>query len=225
MKTKIIAIVLSVVCLFGLPEKVRAQIPIIDAIKGAVKKVIKAIDLKIQRQQNKVIWLQNAQKVLENEMAKLKLNEISDWSQKQKEIYRKYFDELQQVKGLISYYQRIREITAKQTRLVGEYNRAWSLLRNDKHFTAKEIEYMGSVYKGILSETAKNIDQMLLVVNSFKTQMTDAKRLELINAAAERTEQNYSDLQSFNQQNAVLSLQRSKSAEEISVVKKLYGLQ
>lgn len=225
MKTKIIAIVLSVVCLFGLPEKVRAQIPIIDAIKGAVKKVIKAIDLKIQRQQNKVIWLQNAQKVLENEMSKLKLNEISDWSQKQKEIYRKYFDELQQVKGLISYYQRIREITAKQTRLVGEYNRAWSLLRNDKHFTAKEIEYMGSVYKGILSETAKNIDQMLLVVNSFKTQMTDAKRLELINAAAERTEQNYSDLQLFNQQNAVLSLQRSKSAEEISVVKKLYGLQ
>ena len=53
-------------------------------VKAAVKKVIKAIDLQIQRLQNKTIWLQNAQKTLENTLSKLKLDEISDWTEKQK---------------------------------------------------------------------------------------------------------------------------------------------
>ncbi|MCX2429918.1 conjugal transfer protein TraI [Pedobacter sp. GR22-10] len=221
----IFRIALLVCCIAFQPVKVSAQIPILDLIKGAAKKVIKAIDLKIQRQQNKVIWLQNAQKVLENEMSKLKLDQITDWTDKQKELYQKYFDELKKVKSIISYYQRIKEITNKQSRLIKEYNHAWGLLRNDSHFTLKEIEYMSSVYSGILGETLKNIDQIMLVANSFKTQMTDAKRIEIINAAAEKMEQNYADLQVFNNQNAMLSLSRGKSAEEIAVIKKMYGLQ
>ncbi|ULT38459.1 hypothetical protein KRR40_25440 [Niabella defluvii] len=80
-------------------------------VKAAVKKVIKAIDLQIQRLQNKTIWLQNAQKTLENTLSKLKLDEISDWTEKQKEQYRKYYEELAKVKAIISYYQRIRDIT------------------------------------------------------------------------------------------------------------------
>ena len=72
-------------------QQVKAQIPILDIIKAAVKKVVRAADLKIQRLQNKTIWLQNAQKTLENKMSKLKLTEISDWSKKQKELYAKYF--------------------------------------------------------------------------------------------------------------------------------------
>ena len=103
-------------------------------VKPAVKKVIKAIDLQIQRLQNKTIWLQNAQKTLENTLSKLKLDEMSDWTEKQKEQYRKYYEELAKVKSIISYYQRIRDITKKQLRLVDEYKRSWSLIRQDSHF-------------------------------------------------------------------------------------------
>ena len=86
-------------------QHTEAQIPIYDIIKAAVKKVIKAVDLKIQRLQNKTIWLQNAQKTLENQMSKLKLKEIGDWANKQKELYAKYFDELSKVKNAIGTYQ------------------------------------------------------------------------------------------------------------------------
>ncbi|MBT2561297.1 conjugal transfer protein TraI [Pedobacter sp. ISL-68] len=201
-----------------------AQIPIIDAAKAAIKKVIKAIDLKIQRQQNKVIWLQNAQKTLENAMSKARLEDISDWTQKQRDIYKNYFEELSKVKTVIGYYQKIRSITQQQIRLVEAYNRAWNLLRKDKHFTVKEIEYMGKVYAGILGETVKNVDQMLMVANSFKTQMTDAKRMEIIASAEQKTQQNYTDLLIFNNQNALLSLKRAKSEHEINVVKAMYGI-
>ena len=209
---------------FPVQQANATPIAILEIIKAAVKKVIKAVDLKIQRLQNKTIWLQNAQKTLENTLSKLKLDKISDWTEKQKEQYRKYYEELAQVKAMISSYQRIRDITKKQLRLVDEYNRSWALIRQDSRFTAKEVMYMEKVYSGILDESLKNIDQINLIIKSFTTKMSDAKRLELINNAADQVDANYSDLVQFNTQNTLLSLQRAKTETEVQAVKKLYGL-
>ncbi|WP_410220790.1 conjugal transfer protein TraI [Pedobacter sp.] len=192
---------------------------------AAVSKAIKAIDLKIQREQNKVIWLQNAQKTIENTLSKLKLREIAYWTERQKEQYKVYYEELHKVKSIITYYQRIREIMQKQVKMVQEYNRVWVLLNQDGNFTVEEITYMGEVYSGILSESLKNINQITGIVQSFTTTMSDAKRLEIINAAADRVEENYNDLRLFNQQNALLSIQRSKTLAEKEQVKRLYGLE
>jgi predicted transcriptional regulator YheO len=197
---------------------------ILEIIKAAIVKVIKAADLKIQRLQNKTIWLQNAQKTLENALSKLKLDEISDWTERQKTLYKDYFEELEKVKSIISYYQRIREISQKQVRLVEEYQRAWNLFKQDKYFTSDELGYMAKVYSGILDESAKNLDQISLVIKSFSTTMSDAKRLEIINAAADDVDANYYDLTRFNKQNIMLSLQRAKENNDVEVVKKLYGL-
>ena len=217
---KILLMVVFVVLVHG----AHAQTGILEIIKAAVVKVIKAVDLKIQRLQNKTIWLQNAQKVLENKMSELKLTEIGDWVDKQKTLYADYFDELWKIKNTIATYQRVRDIIRKQVQLVTEYSRAMSLFKQDRHFTDKEISYMHEVYGGILNESVKNIEQVQLVVNAFVTQMTDAKRLEIINTASDNIEQNISDLRQFNQQNIKLSLQRSKDKNDIDAVKKLYGL-
>lgn len=224
MKKLMIVLVLMAMGSIAPIQKVQAQVPIIEVIKNAVKKVIKAIDLQIQRQQNKVIWLQNAQKTLENTMSKLKLDEISNWVEKQRTLYKDYYEELVKVKSIISYYHRIRDISQRQIQLVEAYHKAWNLFRQDKHFTSDELNYMERVYSGILEESAKNIDQVFLVINSFQTQMSDAKRLEIINAAADQVDANYYDLTRFNQQNIMLSLQRAKTYNDVEVVKKLYGL-
>jgi len=113
----------------------------------------------------------------------------------------------------------------KQVFLVSEYKKAWNLAKQDKNFKPEELDYMYEVYNGILKDSAKNLDQILLIVNSFKTQMSDAKRLELINEAADKIDQNYNDLKQFNTQNILLSLQRSKSLKQVEDVQKLYGLQ
>ena len=208
----------------GLPQPADAQTAVAEVIKAAVTKAIKAVDLKIQAMQNKTIELQNFQKALENQLSKLKLNEISDWSQKQKELYGNYYNELWEVKTWIAYYQRIREMTEKQTALVGQYNHAWGLLKSDKHFKLEELAYMQKTYSGILEESIKNLDQILLVVSSFKTQMSDAERLQLIDEAAGRIEANSSDLKQFNNQNIMLSMQRAHSMDEVSTLKKYYGI-
>lgn len=215
-----------IVLMVSLPaSNANAQVAVLEVIKAGVKKVIKAVDLKVQRLQNETLWLQNAQKAMENQLSKLKLTEISSWTERQKELYSKYYTDLWKVKATISYYQRVKEITIKQVFLVEEYKKAWSLAKQDKNFNVEELRYMYDVYSGILKESANNLDQVLLIINSFKTQMTDAKRLELINAAADRIDQNYSDLREFNTQNILMSLQRSKAKNQIQTVQKLYGLQ
>ncbi|RKR05177.1 hypothetical protein C8C83_4510 [Flavobacterium sp. 90] len=205
-------------------EATTVAIPILEIVKAVTKKVIKAIDLGIQRLQNKTIWLQNAQKQVENVLSKLKLDEISDWTKKQRDLYKGYYDELQKVKSIISYYQRIKEITNKQKKLIEEYERAWNLFKQDSHFNDAELEYMEKVYTGILEESMKNIDQIFSILESFTTQMSDLKRLEIINNAADQIDDNYDDLTLFNQQNILLSLQRAKTANDVNKVKQFYGI-
>lgn len=226
MKKKLIVVM---VCLLlvgtsARPAEKVAVLPILEIVKAVTKKVIKAIDLRIQRLQNKTIWLQNAQKQVENVLSKLKLDEISDWTQKQKDLYKGYYEELAKVKSIITYYQRIREITKKQTQLVQEYERAWNLIKQDTHFKDSEIQYMERVYTGILEESVKNIDQIFLILDSFATQMSDLKRLEIINKAADQIDGNYDDLTMFNQQNILLSLQRAKTEADVNQVKQFYGI-
>lgn len=225
MKKYMVMLPLSAMTLFvALPTGAHAQVAVLEVIKAGVKKVIKAADLKVQRMQNETIWLQNAQKALENQLSKLKLAEIAEWSEKQKQLYSDYYKELWQIKSVITYYKRLKDLTEKQVAIVDEYHWAWELFTKDKHFTPQELSYMETVYSGILQSSINNLDQILSVVNSFETQMPDAKRLEIINSAADQMDMNYSDLKRFNTQNSMLSIQRAKSVNEVVTLKELYGI-
>ena len=205
-------------------NQVAAQDPITLIIKEGITKVIVAVDLKIQRLQNETIWLQNAQKTLENTMSKLKLEEISGWVEKQRALYDDYFQELWKVKSALSYYQRVKDIFDRQVQMVNEYKRAWELFRQDEQFTKSELDYMFAVYTGMFEESLQSLEQLSLVINAFATQMSDAKRMQIINEVSDNLEQSFMDLKQFNHQNKMISLQRATEKGEIETVKKLYGL-
>jgi hypothetical protein len=225
LKRIVYLLLLTTICLTVAPvQQAQAAIPIVQIIREGIKKVIRAVDLRIQRLQNRTIALQNAAKVLENKLSELKLTEIADWTERQRQLYKEYYDELWKVRNTIATYQRIRDIMNKQVRLVDDYKRAWNLVRQDKHFSQREIDYMYRVYTGILNQSIHNLDQLLIIVNSFETQMTDAKRLEIIDKAGKGIEQNHADLKRFNTQNIQLSMNRAKDQHEIETVRKLYGI-
>jgi hypothetical protein len=167
----VVATVLSISIAIAPVKESEAAIPIAKIIQEGVKKVIKAVDLMIQRLQNKTIWLQNAQKVLENKLNELKLKEIAEWTDKHKKLYEQYYEELWKVKKAIETYERVRHIMQRQEQIVEIYRRTWDVLKDDAHFTAEEIRYMQMVYSGILKTSLQNLEQMLLVVKSFDTQI------------------------------------------------------
>jgi F0F1-type ATP synthase gamma subunit len=222
---KIVLPVSMAVILIALPEKkAEAQFVIGEVLNQTVGKIIRAIDLGVQKAQNQTIWLQNAQKVIETQLNQLKLSEIAGVGQQQTDLFSKYYNELYEVKTLISDYEQVKNITQKQSALVREYQSAWSLTRQDDHFTIAELQHIQSVYTGILGESVKNLDQLMVVINSFKTQMSDGQRMELIDRIAKKIDANYFDLKAFNNENILLSFSRTHSQQDMQSLKNLYGI-
>ena len=220
---RIFGILISVF-LLALAPTIKSQAQLFDAIQQALIAAIEAADIVVQKAQNATIGLQNAQKVIENDLSKLNLGQIGDWDQKFKDIYSEYFNELKEVKTAISYFQEVTGIIAQQSQLVSEYKQAYRLVQTDKHFSASELNYIYGVYSGIISESVKSLDQIILVLTNFSLQMSDEARLKIIRQASNDIERDTGDLRNFNNQTAQISLQRSKDQQEISAVMSLYGI-
>lgn len=225
MKQKtIIALTATILFSFAGP-KTQAQIPGVGLVTGLLKKVIVAIDLKVQQLQNQTIALQNAEQQLENSLHLNSLNNISDWLGKEKELYAGYYQELSKVRRLIADYDAIKQIISQQTQLVSEYRQASALFSRDPHFSAEELKYMGHIYNGILQESLRDLDEVTAVITDLATQMDDAERLGRIAQAAKAMQTNLDHLRRFNHQNAGLSLLRARDAQDKTAVKQLYNLQ
>ncbi|GAA4910006.1 hypothetical protein GCM10023313_11430 [Mucilaginibacter defluvii] len=212
-------------CLASLiPPKAQAQIPIVDLIKGAIKKVIVAIDINVQRLQNKTIALQNAAQQVENTLHLNSLNGINDWLNKEKDLYKGYYEELSRVRKLIAGYQAIRSIIGQQAQIVSEYRRASALFKSDRHFRPEELRYMDNIYSGILEESMRNLDGLVVTISDLASQMNDSDRITRIAETARAMQTNLDHLRRFNQQNAQLSLARSLDGRDRAGVKKMYNI-
>ncbi|MGZ3749652.1 MAG: conjugal transfer protein TraI [Flavisolibacter sp.] len=204
--------------------KVHGQDPSTEITQQALIKVIKALDLKVQRLQTKTIWLQNAQKAMENTMSKLKLDEIAGWVGKQEALYEDYFNELWKPKDVISYYHKIKEMTGQQLSILNEFKKGNLGIRRDGHFSVQEVSYMAGIYSNILKESIRNLEKLRMVLESFTTQMSDAARVKIIDDAASAIQKNYEDIKTFTARNVELSLSRSREKEEVKAVQQLYGI-
>ena len=215
-------VVLTTLLLMGVNS--RAQDPITLIIKEGIKKVIVAVDLKMQRLQNETIWLQNAQKAVENELSRLQLEKIGDWVARQRQLYADYFEELWQVKAALGTYAKVKGLMEMQKILLEEYRQAFTLFRQDPHFTAAELAHMESVYSGLIKASATQLEALFMVVNAFTTQMNDAARMERLEQASIAMDQLLQDLRRFNEDIRLLALQRAHEKGTLLHFKKLYGL-
>jgi len=201
-----------------------AQIPVVSLVTGIIKKVIIAIDLKVQQLQNQTIALQNAEQQLENNLHLNSLNNISGWLNKEKDLYAGYYQELATVRKVIADYDAVKQVISRQKQLVVEYQQANALFRRDAHFSPGELGYMGTIYNGILNESLRNLEAVTTAITSLGAQMDDAERWQRIDQAAKALQTNLDHLRQFNRQNVQLSLSRSRDEQDRRSVQQLYGL-
>jgi hypothetical protein len=88
----------------------------------------------------------------------------------------------------------------------------------------EELEHMGKVYGTLLDQSIRNVGELTKVVTGFVTQMQDGDRLAIIDRLGEQLDQQRRDLLDFTQDNILLSLQRSKSQQEIRFIQALYNI-
>lgn len=220
------ALILGLLLIGSVPftEKASAQIPVVSIVSSAIKKVITALDLEVQKLQNQTIELQNAEAALENKMSLGNLNDISSTLTKEKNLYSSYYQELATVKKIITDYDEVKQATQQQIQLVSEYKTAYGLFQKDKNFSPTEINYMATVYNGILQESLRNLNEVVLAVTSVSTQMTDAERLMMVHKASGNLQKNLNDMRQFNNSNMTLTMQRAQENNDMQTLKQLYGI-
>jgi hypothetical protein len=214
-------------CLMGLmvctqPKSAEAApIAVAEIIRQGVKKVIIAVDLQIQRLQNESIWLQNAQQTIENTLSKLRLEEIADWTGKQKSLYEDYYQGLWRVKNLISQYQRVKDIAKIQAALLNEYQQTWKILIQSGDFSFEELQRKQSIYSGILQQSLLHLDQLTFLMKNQLTNIGDAGRLDGIHGLGMKIQVNYDELRRYNSHNLLISQYRKRSKNELKTLKSI----
>jgi hypothetical protein len=214
-----VALGMALVLAGGVPAS--AQIPVVSQI---VSTAVRAADLAVQKLQTETIVLQEAEQALQNAMSQLRLEEIANWVDDQRSLYAQYFQELAEVKTVITDYHKVKEIVQRQQDIITAYNQGLARFRQDKHFSAAELGEIESVYSGILTESGKNLAQLVMVIQSLATQMSDEQRLAMIDGAAAGMDKNWRDMQVYTNANESLSLGRAQDENDYQLIKKMYGL-
>ncbi|WP_289031699.1 conjugal transfer protein TraI [uncultured Algoriphagus sp.] len=208
--------------LFLSNQEAKAAVPIAEIIRQGVKKIIVAVDLKIQRMQNETIWLQQAQQKLENVLTESQLAEIASWSQKQRDLYGDYYESLWKVKSLITQFQKVKAISASQAELLRAYQKSWNLIVEGGMFSPQEILLIERRYGEILRQSAQNIQELTQVLRSYALQVSDGERLEQIMDLEQRMHGNFRTLTQLNLQLESLSSQRSYWLKEGRTLENLF---
>ena len=211
--------------LFLLTAGSQAQIPILDLVSEAAEKVVMAIDLKVQQLENENLEFQQAQKELENQLIGSELTDIAGWLEDQKDLYAGYYNELWQVKTVISGFERVAQMIQKEEQLVAQVKQLNGTMGQDKHFTTSELTVMGNQLSNIVKATEQDIGQLELAIKSLLTQMDDADRLQIIDEAGDGVDRHYAAVQDLSQQSAILSLNRAHDTNDVTTTMLLYGLQ
>jgi DNA repair ATPase RecN len=139
-------------------------------------------------------------------------------------IHKTFLDGLMQVSPAVKKYKRIADIISYQLRIAKEYKLAFNRFKEDKQFTADEIDYLGIVYGNLFNESLKSLDELSLVITSGKLRMSDDERLRAIDKIYIAVEDQYSFLKDFSNNTNMLSLQRKSEQAQIEMSRRLYGL-
>ena len=135
-----------------------------------------------------------------------------------------YFTSLVTVNPKIKRYAKVAEIIALQITIAKQSGNAITSFRNNHHFTPTEINYLQGVYSKLLSDCAKNLDELLTLITNGNLQMKDDERIKAIDKIYLEMQDKQQFVRAFSNNTAGLSIQRSNEENNIIISKKLNGL-
>jgi hypothetical protein len=118
----------------------------------------------------------------------------------------------------------VAKIVEYQQLLVQRYKKAWKTLSGNPYLTEAEINHIEKVYSGLVEESLRSLDELLMVVTASKLRMSDEERLKAIDRIYYQVEDELMFLTDFNSSTQVLLLQRQAEAYDADNTRKLYSV-
>jgi hypothetical protein len=150
---------------------------------------------------------------------------IKDISEGNFSIHRTFLDGLLKVSPAVRSYKRVVDIISYQLRIAKEYRSAFNQFRESGQFTPEEIDHLSKTYNRLFKASLQNVEDLAMVITAGRLRMSDDERLQAIDRIYDSVVDQYSFLQEFNNQTAVLSIQREKEQMDIDLMRKVHGLQ
>lgn len=148
---------------------------------------------------------------------------VKDLSEGNFSLHKTFLDDLMEVSPAIKKYKRVTDIINYQFRIVKEYKGAFNQFKEDKSLIAEEIKYLGKVYANLFDRSVKSLDELSIVITAGKLRMSDDERLQAIDRIYASIEDQFTFLKEFNNNTALLSLQRKAEQAEIRMSRRLNG--
>jgi hypothetical protein len=140
-------------------------------------------------------------------------------------LHNGFLSSLLAVKPGVTNYERVQDIMGFQSSIVSEYATSFNRFKQDKHFTADEIAYLGIVYNNLLSQGLHALTNLNNVLTPNTMRMDDDGRLRAIDGLYQETKNQLLFLRSFNNSTTQLAIDRATEANDTETAKKLYELQ
>lgn len=130
-------------------------------------------------------------------------------------LHEVFLDGMMLVSPEIKRYHKVADIITYQGRIVSGYKRAFKRFSASGNFSEEDIAYMAGVYRQLFELSKDNLDELLTVITSSNLRMSDQERLAAIDRIFADTEEKLMFLRAFNDQAAMLDLQRSKERADV----------
>lgn len=149
---------------------------------------------------------------------------VKDVAQGNFSLHEAFLDGLYLVSPTVRKYPRVRVIINEQAQLVNEYKSVSTAFHGDHNFNPDELAYMMAIYNNLVSQSLKNLDDLVMVVTDNQLRMSDAERLTAIDRIYQESHNQLSYLRKFNDQATRISWQRTQGTADRQSVKSIYGL-
>ncbi|GAB3659861.1 hypothetical protein GCM10028791_33470 [Echinicola sediminis] len=148
-------------------------------------------------------------------------NAVRDIASGNYSLHKLFIDGLSEVSPVVKRYHKVGYIIHYQKVILEEYRRANRQFISRGRFNREELEYMALVYRNLLDMSARNMEELLLVVTGGKLQMSDEERMAAIDRIFDEIKDRYVFVRIFNNEAAILNLQRKRASAEVKTAKAL----
>ena len=149
-------------------------------------------------------------------------NSVKKIAQGNFSLHTMFLDGLMMVSPEVRKYHKVAGIISLQADIMSEHKTAYRRFSNAGVFSISDLQYLGSVYGRLSSESLQDLDRLLMVITAGELRMSDEERLSAIDRIYEVSMDKLGFLRSFNQKTNLLGLQRQRDLANIQAVSRLF---
>jgi len=215
MKKTRFTLCLAALCLLGKPSahaQAVVSAPVLEGtnfIQTGLQATLKALNAKANDLANDGV----VEQVLTKGFTEKNMLLAKDW-----------YDGLLAISNTIKTYRRVQHIFERQTAIITIYSNYIGKFKTDPNLSAAQVAGMVRGYTLLIQESGTYLDDLSAIVSPAKSKMTDAERMELIDALDDKVTHQYDLVNYFTRRNMAISAQQASAAQETATLKKLYGL-